>query len=79
MARYIGMDDDVVYRAVIALTYGDGRTRTEIYGPYSKPGPAKAQITSAVRKAAESLGYYRDPAYSFTATGRVESAKLNWT
>ena len=72
MARYIGMEDDWVYRAVIVCRCKDGGDFTSIQGPYSTRGQAKARITRVQR-------YYAGSAVYESVAGHVEQSPLTWT
>jgi hypothetical protein len=60
-----------VFRAVVVLTWPDGRESSVTYGPYAASGAAAAAITNA-------RNYERWRSDGATVTGHVERAETVW-
>lgn len=69
---------DRYYRAVVTMTFDNGKVVTYVYGPYVAEAQAKARITAHETLAAQSRGQYRNPEHAFSATGHIETTEVNW-
>lgn len=82
MARFMDLDTDKIYRAVIvrelpANDWRDGFTSTEVYGPYTTAGPAEREVSKA--KNENKVRAQRWPDLPPIPTeAHVEVAELDW-